>query len=198
MDMIYEMENNGFSGVKWTKVTETKRRWFRKRQVTKHVQAATAALTEGLCFGYSTVWARKMLEGRAFEDTLPSSMQAGIQKVEMWQKTGGWDNAVTKICKDLGLRVDKKVSPLWSETAREISNHSSGFYIVDIGIHWVAMGRTGKNYFYFDANEGFFTYENREEFRADVNSADNFGYYQANKWMANPGKVCNCYKLKLA
>jgi hypothetical protein len=192
------MENNGFSGVKWTRVTEEQRRWFRKRKVNKGVQAATAKLTEGLCFGYSTTWARKMLEGRPLDETVPTQLQAGLlqQKVEMWVKNGGWDNAIQRTVADLGMRIERKVSPLWSETAREMTKYS-GYFIVDIGIHWVAMGHANHKYYYFDANEGFFTYDNRTEFRTDVNSQDNFGYYHADHWMANPGEVCNCYQLKL-
>jgi hypothetical protein len=198
MDTIYEMENNGFSGVKWIRVTETKKRWFRKRKVNKGVQAETAKLTEGLCFGYSITWVRKMLDGKPLDETVPTQLQAGLlqQKVEMWQKSGGWDNAVTRTAKDLGMSLVQKVTPLWSDTAREMTKWT-GFFIVDIGIHWVAMGHKNHKYYYFDANEGFFSYDDRTEFRADVNSADNFGYYHTNNWMKNPGEVCNCYQLKL-
>lgn len=199
MQMIYEMENNGFSGVKWTRVTGTTRKWFRKRKVNKNVQAATAALTEGLCFGYSTTWARKMLEGAPLDETVPSQLQAGLlqQKVEMMVRTQGWDTAISNTVRDLGMTVEKKISPLWSETARQMTSES-GFFIVDIGIHWVAMGHKNHKYYYFDANEGFFVYDDRIEFRNDVNSPDNFGYYEADGWFTNPGDVCNCYKLKLA
>ncbi|HEX7389451.1 MAG TPA: hypothetical protein VF286_05025 [Acidiphilium sp.] len=199
MQTIYEMDNNGFSGVKWSKVTSMEKKWFRKRKVTKGVQAQTAKLTEGLCFGYSVTWVRKMLEGLPLDETVPTQLQAGLlqQKVEMWQRSGGWDNAINRTCKDLGLVVVRKVSPLWSDTAREMTKWS-GFFIVDIGIHWVAMGHKNHKYYYFDANEGFFVYDNRIEFRTDVNSPDNFGYYHNDKWMTNSGEVCNCYQLGLA
>jgi hypothetical protein len=199
VQQIYEMENNGFSGVKWTRVTETKRKFFRKRKVNKGVQAETAKLTEGLCFGYSTTWVRKMLEGAALDQTVPSQLQAGLlqQKVEMMVRTAGWDAAIANTVKDLGMTVDRKITPLWSNTAREMTNWT-GFFIVDIGIHWVAMGHKNHKYYYFDANEGFFVYDDRLEFRADVNSPDNFGYYDADGWFTNTGKVCNCYLLKLA
>lgn len=199
MQTIYDMENNGFSGVKWTRVTETTRKWFRKRKVNKGVQAETAKLTEGLCFGYSTTWARKMLDGAPLDQTVPSTLQAGLlqQKVEMMVRTVGWDAAITNTVRDLGMVVEKKITPLWSETAREMTQQN-GFFIVDIGIHWVAMGHKSHKYYYFDANEGFFVYDDRNEFRADVNSPDNFGYYDNDGWLTNPGKVCNCYKLKLA
>lgn len=199
MQTIYDMENNGFSGVKWTRVTTTTGRGSRKRKINKHVQAATAKLTEGLCFGYSATWARKMLEGRPLDETVPTQLQAGLlqQKVEMLVRTAGWDAAIANTVRDLGMRVDKKITPLWSETARAMTAEH-GFFIVDIGIHWVAMGHKSHKYYYFDANEGFFVYDDRTEFRTDVNSADNFGYYQSDGWFTNPGDVCNCYKLVLA
>ena len=196
MQTIYEMETNGFPWVSRTRVTETTRKWFRKRKVNKGVQAATAKLTEGLCFGYSTTWARKMLEGAALDQTVPTQLQAGLlqQKVEMMVRTAGWDAAIANTVKDLGMKVERKITPLWSETAQAMTAQN-GFFIVDIGIHWVAMGHKNHKYYYFDANEGFFVYDNRTEFRADVNSGDNFGYYEADGWFTNTGKVCNCYKL---
>ena len=199
MQTIYDMENNGFSGIKWTRVTGTTGRGSRKRKVNKSVQAKTAALTEGLCFGYSTTWVRKMLEGAPLDQTVPSELQAGLlqQKVEMMVRTLGWDVAIANTVRDLGMVMDRKITPLWSETAREMS-HQHGFFIVDIGIHWVAMGHKSHKYYYFDANEGFFVYDDRLEFRADVNSPDNFGYYNADGWFTNPGGVCRCYQLKLA
>jgi len=71
MDTIYEMENNGFSGVKWIRVTETKKRWFRKRKVNRGVQAETAKLTEGpVSYTHLDVYKRQRL--------FPFSHQASI------------------------------------------------------------------------------------------------------------------------
>lgn len=194
---IYEMENNGFSGVKWKRTTKNKRHFiFFKKKVTTGVQASVAALTEGLCFGYSTVWVTQMLGGSSPEDATPDQLRAGLlqQKVEMWKKKDGWDAAVEKAVKDLGFSVKRKLQIPWKQTADRLG-FETGFFLVDIGIHWVAMGKTQSNFYFFDSNEGLFEYDQQFDFRSDVNSADNFGYYHANNWMTNTGKVCNCYQV---
>ena len=129
-EQIYEMQNNGFSGVKWKKTTKTKRIFIVfKRKVTTGVQADIAKLTEGLCFGYSTTWVTKMLSGVKPEDATPSQLQAGLlqQKVEMWQKKGGWDNAVNKAVEDLGYKVKRKLQIPWNQTGRPLG-FSSNYY----------------------------------------------------------------------
>lgn len=196
-EQLFEMENNGFSGVRWKRTTKTKKTFiFFKKKVTTGVQAETAKLTEGLCFGYSTIWVTKMLDGVNAEDATPDELRAGLlqQKVEMWQKKGGWDNAVAKAVEDLGCKVKQKQEIPWKQTADRLG-FQKGLFLVDIGIHWVAMGVTQSHFYFFDANEGLFRYDQQFEFRSDVNSGDNFGYYESHDWMTNPGKVCNCYEI---
>lgn len=198
VEQIYEMENNGFSGVKWSKTTKTVKKFiFFKKKVTTGVQASTAALTEGLCFGYSTIWVLKMLNGGDPAETPPVELRAGLlqQKVEMWVKKGGWDTAVEKVVEDLGGKIKQKLEVPWKQTPDRLGFERNSFFIVDIGIHWVAMGRLGSNYYFFDANEGLFKYDDQFEFRSDVVGPNNFGYYHDNDWMTNPGKVCNCYQI---
>ena len=153
----------------------------------------------GLCFGYSTIWVTDMVNGASADDTEPAQLRAGLlqQKVEMWQKKGGWDAAVEKAVKDLGFKVKKKMTPVWNQTADTLG-FEKGFFLVDIGIHWVAMGHKGEKFWFFDANEGLFEYDSQFEFRSDVNSADNFGYYESHNWMTNAGKKCNCYQVVAA
>ena len=194
---IYEMENKGFTGVRWKKTEKTTRVWFvLKRKVSTGVQANIAKLHEGLCFGYSTIWVTQMVRGSSVDQAVPRALQAGLlqQKAEMGARPVGWDSAVKKTVEDLSCKVKRKIQIPWAQTADRLS-FEPGFFLVDIGIHWVAMGKDGDAYYFFDANEGLFRYDSRFEFSSDVKSADNFGWYNTNGWMTNPGKVCNCYEI---
>lgn len=181
METIFEMENNGFTGTKWKK---------KGGKVVAH----TAPLTEGECFGYSTIWATEMLKGTPPKNTQGGILRAGLlqQKAEM--QGDGWKSAVVKVVEDLGFKVGQILAPHWGDTARRLSGYK-GFFLVDIGVHWVAMGRSGDALFFFDPNEGLKKYTAKQEFVQDVNH--DLSWYNNDGWMTNQGKVCNCYEVRL-
>lgn len=137
-----------------------------------------------------------MLNGKDEEDFVPKELRAGLlqQKVEMIHRKEDWDAAVNKCIVELGFKVVQKTQHPWASTA-DILADLEGFSLVDIGTHWVAMGRRADTFYFFDPNEGFFSHDSKFEFRSDVNSIDNFGYYYAEGWMTNRFAFCICYRI---
>lgn len=198
---LYKMRNLGVTGVKWIRTTDTKILSGLETEVTTGVKAELNGLTKGECFGYSTIWVTDMLHGRNPEEfPADDELRAGVlqQKAEMWVKKSGWDDAIKKVIKDLGFVVKKKMQIPWKQTVDRIS-FESGFFLVDIGVHWVAMGTTQSHYYFFDANRGLFQYDQRFEFHKDVNSDSHLGFgdYHRRGAMTNVGQVCNCYQITL-
>ena len=136
----------------------------------------------------------------AVGSSMPGGKEKGVRTRFLTRTPRLGDDAAEKGRGELRLAV-------WSTTSR-IGPSTLGLqgappraetvpdtFSVCIGIHWVAMGVTQSHFYFFDANEGLFRYDQQFEFRSDVNSGDNFGYYESHDWMTNPGKVCNCYEI---
>jgi hypothetical protein len=140
MAKLYDFENNGTSGLKYTKGTGR----------------ATAA-AEGFCFGYSLNWAAKMQKSGNPKLSRPDPVAAGPlqQKVEQQLNSPGfdWKSSVQKVCLDLGYSCGAPEQRVWDLLPAYVAR-VSGYHIVDIGNHWIAMGVGQNGWYFFDSNDG--------------------------------------------
>ena len=131
---------------------------------------------EGSCFGYSIDWARRMIEYNG--DIQRSRPNKGIgtalqQRWEMKHNAAGGDKwqsnqeSVTWMVRHLGLRVVETYRIDDDDLADEV-NAESSTVVFDNGLHWMAMSKMNGTRFYFDSNDGLYSVDTQDEYRALV------------------------------
>jgi hypothetical protein len=178
---IYAMQNLGNTGVKY----KTKRHgflWLKKKMV-------GTKTTPGACLGYSIQWARKKVEGASDLATKPNMMEGMLMQQRIEQVGGNWDDRIKTGAKSMGVTATLSDSGSYNDVIAFASNNS-GYYIVDIGNHFVGMGKSGHEWYYFDANDGLYTFDEREEFTGFVAQDIETNYTEAK------AKTFKAYQIK--
>jgi len=148
---LFDFSNEGFTNMR-----------YKKGQAIK-------SEAEGWCFGYSLNWCTRMLKNSSKPKLAkPTSMDAGPlqQKVEMIDLD--WDGAVAKVVTELGYNCGAPLSRDWNVLPGVVSEAGNGFYIIDIGHHWVGFGVANGKFYYFDANDGLFEFADKGKFSSFV------------------------------
>jgi len=151
VSLLYEFSNDGFTNMHYKK------------------GKAVTTEAEGWCFGYSLNWTTRMIkEGAKPKLSKPTAMDAGPlqQKVEMLDLD--WDGSVSKVATDLGYSAGAAISRKWDVLPGVVAEGGNGYYIIDIGDHWLGMGVGNGKYYFFDANEGLTEYGDKGGFTAKV------------------------------
>lgn len=118
----------------------------------------------GACFGYSLIWASKMVQGSSAKLSQPSIVGALPLQQKVEQTQGNWDQSVASVAKAYGFNSALSKSGYYLSVIRYIRDNA-GYYIVDYGHHWVGVGNDNQTKCYhFDSNEGLLETEDRNDF----------------------------------
>ena len=151
MSKLYEFSNDGFTNMQYKK------------------GSPVTTEAEGWCFGYSTNWCIRMIKnpGKPLLSQ-PTQMDAGPlqQKVEMLNLD--WDGSVSKVVTDLGYSCAAPIQRDWNVLPGVIAESGDSLNIVDIGDHWLGMGKKGSKFYFFDANAGLYEYSDKGKFKTAV------------------------------
>ncbi|MCD4724980.1 MAG: hypothetical protein K8R63_09055 [Bacteroidales bacterium] len=119
----------------------------------------------GACFGYSLIWASKMVNNTSAKLSKPSIVGALPlqQKVEQINPGGIWDPHINAVVKGYGY--NSALSKRGHITSVLVHfGQNAGYYIYDIGYHWFALGNNAnKEWYYFDSNDGLFLFRSKGE-----------------------------------
>lgn len=149
MKTVYDFKNSGRTQVKYKQVGN---------------QMVPTKPAGGACFGYSLIWASKMVQGSSAKLLQPSIVGALPLQQKVEQTQGTWDQSVASIAKGYGFNSALSKSGYYRSVIRYIRDNA-GFYIVDYGHHWVGMGNDNQTkWYYFDSNEGLLETEDRNDF----------------------------------
>lgn len=124
---------------------------------------------EGLCFGYSAVWCVKMQRhaGKNPLLTKPEQFEAFPLQQRVEQMDDDWATSVNRMIASWGHVCTGPMKRSFTVVPRQIAV-DNGYYIIDIGDHWVAAAHSGNVFAWFDANEGMVLFRNSDEFIAGV------------------------------
>ncbi len=117
----------------------------------------------GACFGYSLIWASKMASDVTAKLSKPHIMGALPLQQKVEQISGDWDASVLDVVSDYGFNC--KLSKRGHITSVLVYfGQTPGYYIYDIGHHWLGLGNNGNaEWYYFDSNDGLFQFKNRKD-----------------------------------
>jgi len=144
---LYACQNEGVTGVTYQRGT------------------ATPVLgAGGFCFGYSLVWAARMQKHPDKPKlSKPQKFEAGPLQQKVEQLDLNWAASVQKVARDRGLGCEAPVTRVWDLLPAYIAR-SSGYYVVDIGDHWIGMGAGPNGWYFFDANSGLEEFSDETDF----------------------------------
>lgn len=149
MDTVYDFKNSGRTQVKYKDVGG---------------QMVPTKPAGGACFGYSLIWASKMVSGVTAKLSQPSIVGALPLQQKVEQIKGNWDQSVDAVVKGFGFNSSLAKSGYYRSVIRHVRDNP-GFYIVDYGHHWVGMGNDNQAmWYYFDSNEGLRQSGDRADF----------------------------------
>ena len=116
----------------------------------------------GACFGYSLIWASKMVNGTNAKLSKPSIVGALPLQQKVEQVSGDWDASIDGVVSDFGY--NSALSKRGHITAVLVHfSMNTGYYIYDIGDHWLGLGNNANaEWYYFDSNDGLFQFSNRK------------------------------------
>ena len=117
----------------------------------------------GACFGYSLIWASKMVDGTSAKLSKPNIVGALPLQQKVEQVTGDWDASIDKVVREFGYGSALSKRGHITAVLMHFSEHS-GYYIYDIGHHWLGLGnKDNGEWYYFDSNDGLFQFSNRKD-----------------------------------
>ena len=79
-----------------------------------------------------------------------------------------WDGSVAKVVTELGYSCGAPMARDWNVLPGAVSEAGNGYYIIDIGHHWVGFGVANAKFYYFDANDGLYEFADKGSFSAFV------------------------------
>jgi hypothetical protein len=83
------------------------------------------------------------------------------QKVE--QISGDWDSSISAVVRDYGYRCTLSKRGHIVTVLMYFGEHA-GYYIYDIGDHWLGLGnKANGEWYYFDSNDGLYQFGQRKD-----------------------------------